>query len=227
MKLSRVLAAGLFAGHALSCGAIGFGTVEGRVVLTDGGTARSGASDVVVWLEGLHSSAALSGKETEMKSLHKRFVPRTVAVGTGQAVAFPNEDGIFHNVFSVSGENHFDLGLYRRGKSREKKFETSGLVRVYCNIHPQMIGYVRVVDSSFYAVTQSDGAFRFENVPEGPHTVKAWFDEAGEVSASVTVRPGARAPASLTLDASGFKPQPHKNKYGQDYPPPPPDEDRY
>ena len=227
MKLSKLLAAGLFAATVLPAAAAGFGTVEGRVVLTDSGSARSDASGVVVWVEGLHSAPPAAGKEPQMRSLHKKFVPRVVAVGTGEAVAFPNDDGIFHNVFSVSGDNHFDLGLYRRGKSKEKKFETPGLVRVYCNIHPQMIGYVRVVDSSFYAVTQEDGAFRFENVPEGAHTIKAWFDEAGEASAPVSVRPGARVSAGLTLDASGYKPQPHKNKYGQDYPPPPPDEDRY
>ena len=68
-------------------------------------------------------------------------------------VDFPNVDPIYHNVFSVSGGNRFDLGLYRSGSSKSQKFDETGLVRVYCNIHPQMVGFVMVVDSDFAAVT--------------------------------------------------------------------------
>jgi hypothetical protein len=130
-------------------------------------------------------------------------------------------------VFSVSGDNHFDLGLYRSGRSKEKTFAVPGLVRVYCNIHPQMVGYVRVVDSSFAAVTGPGGAFSFDGVPAGPRVVRAWCEQGGEASQPVVVHPGRTAEASISFDVSAFKPKPHKNKYGQDYPPPPPDEDRY
>lgn len=204
------------------------GRVEGRVALLDGGRPRPDASNVVVWIEATtvkvedHPAAGLT-----MTSEHKRFTPRVVAVETGRAVAFPNQDPIFHNVFSVSGENRFDLGLYRSGRSKEKTFAAPGLVRVYCNIHPQMVGYVRVVDSSFFTVTRADGAFAFDGVPTGARVVRAWCEPGGETSEPVVVHPRQTAPAALSFDVSAFKPQPHKNKYGQDYPPPPPDEDRY
>jgi len=202
------------------------GRIEGKVTLLDGGKARADASNVVVWIE----ATRVDGRTPplpKMTSEHKRFTPRVVAVEAGHLVAFPNDDPIFHNVFSVSGENHFDLGLYRSGRSKEKKFEVPGLVRVYCNIHPQMVGYVRVVDSSFAEVTGPGGAFSFDGVPAGSRVVRAWCEPGGETSQPVVVHAGQTAAAALAFDVSAFKPQPHKNKYGKDYPPPPPDEDRY
>ena len=109
---------------------------------------------------------AAKGADEELPQ--KRFDPRVVAVRKNATVEFPNADPIYHNVFSVSGANRFDLGLYRSGASKSKKFDEPGLVRVYCNIHPQMVGFVMVVDSDFVAVTGPDGAFRFESVPPGP-----------------------------------------------------------
>jgi len=202
------------------------GRIEGKVTLRDGGRPRSDASNVVVWIEATHVEALPAPGRT-MTSEHKRFTPRVVAVEAGRPVSFPNQDPIFHNVFSVSGENRFDLGLYRSGRSKEKTFAAPGLVRVYCNIHPQMVGYVRVVDSSFSTVTGPNGVFAFDGIPAGARVIRAWCEPGGETTEPVVVRPNQTASAALSFDVSAFHPQPHKNKYGQDYPPPPPDEDRY
>ncbi|HET9796098.1 MAG TPA: hypothetical protein VFS34_16740 [Thermoanaerobaculia bacterium] len=202
------------------------GRIEGKVTLLDGGRPRADASNVVVWVEATHGDER-SGALQTMTSEHKRFTPRVVAVEAGRAVSFPNQDPIFHNVFSVSGDNRFDLGLYRSGRSKEKTFVSPGLVRVYCNIHPQMVGYVRVVDSSFSTVTGAGGVFSFDGVPAGARVVRAWCEAGGETSEPIVVRAREAATAALAFDVSAYKPQPHKNKYGQDYPPPPPDEDRY
>src|SRR5712691_3380992 len=136
------------------------GRVSGSLELEKKGSLLADASSAVIWIEGLHRSAD-GFSRTAMKSERKRFTPRVVVVARQGAVDFPNVDPICHNVFSVSGMNRFDLGLYRAGASKEKKFEESGLVRVYCNIHPQMIGFIMVVDSDFAAVTGADGSFRF------------------------------------------------------------------
>ena len=76
----------------------------------------------------------------------KKFTPHVVAIPVGGTVDFPNKDPIFHNVFSVSGENRFDLDLYKKPKSGTWTPRLPGLVRVYCNIHPQMSAYVLVRD---------------------------------------------------------------------------------
>ncbi len=192
------------------------GVVEGRVVLVRAGAPLPDASNAIVWLEGLHGGgpAVANG---EMKSEQKKFAPRTIVVRRNGTVQFPNADTIYHNVFSVSGVNRFDLGLYRSGVSKEKKFEGPGLVRVYCNIHPQMVGFVMVVDSDFAAVTGPDGSFRFQGVPSGTHVLKVWHEEGGETQA--TAHGGSDAPLTIRLDVTNYKPLPHKNKYGKEYPP--------
>lgn len=225
MTLAVTLALALAAAAAApptAPGAAG-GSVAGRVTVVRKGSALADGSNAVVWIQGLKkrfSGARPEGPaRAEMKSQGKKFVPRVIAVEKSGEVQFPNVDPVYHNVFSVSPSNRFDLGLYRSGGSREKRFDESGLVRVYCNIHPQMVGFVMVVDSDFAAVTGPDGAFRFDGVPPGNWTVKAWHEEGGEGSAPVAARAGTESPVAIRLDASAFKSEPHKNKYGKDYPP--------
>lgn len=223
--LPELLASVLLA-TAASSGATG--GVSGKVTVTKAGAALPDASNAVIWIDGLNLPGAPAGVvKAEMKSEHKSFLPRIIAVPRNAAVDFPNVDPIFHNVFSVSPGNRFDLGLYRSGTSKPNVFHEPGLVRVYCNIHPQMVGFVMVVDSSFVAVTGKDGAFRFQGVPPGSYTVKVWHEEGGETQLPAKVRAGADTVLAFTLDASQFKAQSHKNKYGKDYPPPPPDNERY
>src|SRR5512143_3219278 len=208
--------ASVFLAFLLSAPAARAGTVAGRVVLVKDGKDLADASNSVVWIEGTHGGAAGRPSTGAMKSASKRFQPRVVVVSKHGTVEFPNADPIYHNVFSVSGGNRFDLGLYRSGASKRHRFDEPGLVRVYCNIHPTMVGFVQVVDSDYTAVTGAEGAFRFESVPPGTYQVRAWHEEAGETTAALHVRAGENASVELTLDASGFRPQPHKNKYGKD-----------
>src|SRR5215468_1453097 len=182
----------------------GGGTVAGKVLLVRSGAEVPDASNAVVWIEGARGGPAPS--TGTMKSEQKKFAPRVVVVRRSSTVQFPNADSIYHNAFSVSGQNRFDLGLYRSGASREKKFDEPGLVRVYCNIHPQMVGFVMVVDSDFAAVTGPDGAFRFEGVPPDSHVLKVWH-EGGETQAPVAAR-GSEGPLTVSLDVTSYRPLP-------------------
>ncbi len=197
------------------------GTVAGRVTLVKDGKELVDASSAVVWVEEASRPAGAPRPAAgQMKSASKRFQPRVIAVPKNATVDFPNADPIYHNVFSVSGANRFDLGLYRSGASKPKKFEEAGLVRVFCNIHPQMVGFVMVVDSDFVAVTGGNGAFELPGVPAGARVLKAWHEEAAaEVSVPITVRASGDAPVPIRIDVSAFRPEPHKNKYGKDYKP--------
>jgi plastocyanin len=193
------------------------GTVRGRVRVVDkDGRAAKDAADAVVWIDGpkVRSSRPASATVV-MKS--KAFVPRVVVVTVGGTVEFPNQDPVFHNVFSVSGENRFDLDLYKKPKSGVARFERPGLVRVYCNIHPQMSAFVLVRDNPFWARPAADGTFAIEGVPAGEWALTAWHERSGESSLRVSVPAEGDAEASLTLDASRFKRAPHKNKFGKDY----------
>jgi plastocyanin len=193
------------------------GTITGTVDLVDKpGRRPTDLTDVVVYLDGVKVKAKPDKASMVMKG--KAFIPRVVAVPVGGTVEFPNEDPIFHNAFSVSGPNRFDLALYKRPKSGAQTFQHPGVVKVYCNIHPQMSAVVMVVDNPFFARVQADGTFTLENVPAGRHRVRAWHERAGEATVEVTVTDKGTASAqALRLDATTYKRQQHKNKFGKDY----------
>ena len=93
-------------------------------------------SNIVIYVDGL--AVASAGEPVSMEMRKKQFAPRLVVVQKGGTVEFPNRDRIFHNTFSVSGENRFDLDLYKTPEVGRNTFEHVGVVRVYCNIHPQI-----------------------------------------------------------------------------------------
>lgn len=196
--------------------AAGAGSVTGRVQVVDkAGKAAADLGDTVVWIDDVKARPRPARATITMQG--KAFVPKVTVVPVGSTVDFPNQDPILHNVFSVSGENRFDLDLYKRPKSGSVTFQVAGLVRVYCNIHPQMSAIVMVRDNPFFAKAGPDGSFRIEGVPAGRHVLKAWHERGGESSTEVVVPGEGEVSAELRLDASTWKRAPHKNKYGKDY----------
>jgi plastocyanin len=193
------------------------GSVAGKVELLEkGGRPASDLSDVVVYLEGVRQKPDPVRATVVMRG--KAFAPHVVAVPVGGTVDFPNQDPIFHNAFSVSGDNRFDLELYKRPKVGSWTFKAPGVVRVYCNIHPQMSAVVLVRDNPYFTKAARDGAFALEQVPAGHYTLKAWHERAAiEASQEVSVPAEGRATAQLALDASGYRRVQHKNKSGRDY----------
>jgi len=193
------------------------GTVAGRVELIEkGGKKADDVSEAVVWIEGVKLQAKPVSAEIRMKG--KTFVPHVLAIPVGGTVKFPNDDSIFHNAFSVSGDNRFDLDLYKKPKTGAWTFQHPGIVRVYCNIHPQMSAIIVVRDNPFFTMVARDGRFALEGVPAGSYRVTAWHERADEISVDVVVPAEGQTTANLTLDASKFRRARHKNKHGQDYP---------
>ena len=143
---------------------------------------RKPAADVLVWLDAPGTAAAAKAAPVILDQRNLSFSPRVLAVRAGTTVEFPNNDRVFHNVFSFRDGKRFDLGLYPVGSSRRVTFDTPGLSRIYCNIHPNMAAYVMAVDSQYFAVSDRSGAFRIPAVPTGAYRYYAWRPGAGQVT---------------------------------------------
>ncbi|HXB56018.1 MAG TPA: hypothetical protein VN461_14635 [Vicinamibacteria bacterium] len=201
--------------------------LAGRIEIVDRDSKTVPGVGAVVWLPGVPPSLTVAKGPPTVASKDKRFEPHVVAVARGATVVFPNLDRILHNVFSRTPGAEFDLGLYHQGKSKDVRFITPGLVRIYCNIHSQMAGYVMVLDGADFAVVNENGLYRIDGVPEGRRELRIWHERAGETTVMVQVLSGGPTTMNLTLDASSYKEVPHKNKYGEEYPPVRRDDDRY
>jgi plastocyanin len=193
------------------------GQVAGRVQVRDaGGRAAPDLGDAVIYLEGRGPRGAAPARP-EMALDARQFRPRVLVVPAGTTVNFPNLDPFNHNVFS-SGETAFDLGLYGRGEARNRRFTRPGVVRVFCNIHPRMIGFIVVRDNGWHAQPAADGNFTIPDVPAGTYTLKVWHERAPEMTRTITVPAGGLTlDEPLALDASSYTFTQHRNKYGQEY----------
>jgi hemoglobin len=131
-------------------------------------------------------------KQRVMEQRGKAFEPHVMAVPVGSTVSFPTFDTIFHNVFSLSKNKAFDLGMYKNGQTREVTFDKPGIVRLGCNLHASMSAFLIVVDAPHYAVVGPDGAFAFKSLAPGKYKVQAWTERSGEpVTSELTVTAGA------------------------------------
>jgi len=133
---------------------------------------------VVVWIEGGHLPAPAPAAAT-LAQHRQRFEPEIVVVPAGSTVTFPNQDPIFHNVFSLSHARSFDLGYYSQGHTRSMEFRQPGVVQVYCHLHPNMYGAIVVVPSQYYAQPNKTGEFEIAGIPEGTYQLIAWHASAG------------------------------------------------
>jgi plastocyanin len=109
-----------------------------------------------------------------MDQRNRQFIPHVLPVQRGTAVTFPNSDNMRHHVYSFSPAKRFELKLYSGLPPQPIVFEESGEVVLGCNIHDQMIGYIYVVDSPFFAATESRGLARVGALPAGRYQVEVW-----------------------------------------------------
>lgn len=151
---------------------------------------RNVVEEVVVYLEGattghgIHPPAVISQRD-------KTFLPRVLPVRAGTSVSFPNDDRLFHNVFSLAKTNRFDLGRYNTGESRRQTFSKPGVVKLFCEIHPRMRGFIVVLDTDAFTVPDPAGRFRLSGLPDGAYTLVAWHPAFGPKTVPVQVGPRA------------------------------------
>lgn len=193
--------------------------LRGRVqLLAKGGKGPAKGIDVrqaLVWFEPAAGAAVRPASAPfVMTTKDKQFVPRLLTVPKGSRVVFPNQDVILHNVFSVSGGNAFDLGLYKRGPGKEATFKEPGLVRVFCNVHHAMVAYIWVLDTPFLVSPGADGSFALTGLPKGPGKLTVWHEQADPVTIDVQAPSNA---VSARLEIVRPRVPAHLDKAGKSY----------
>ena len=187
------------------------GTVKGTVTVK--GKAKH--DKVVIYLENVPGTPAVPKDHAVIKQKEKQFDPPLTIVVRGTTVDFPNEDKIFHNVFSVSRPARFDLGLYKSGTMKSVEMKRPGTVDVYCNIHPDMIAKVKVLENGFYTISDK-GTFHIDDVPPGEYPIVAWMPSGDEARGKVTIKAGEAAQVALEVTAVAKK-ESHTRKDGTPY----------
>jgi plastocyanin len=139
------------------------------------------------------------GARAVMDQRNESFVPNVLAIVAGTVVDFKNSDRTYHNVFSFTKGNRFDLGRYGRGRSKPVRFDRPGIVRVFCDIHSHMSAFILVFGHRFFAVTDAEGRYQIDGVPPGTYTLVAWNDGQARESRTVTVPEAAGVEADFVL----------------------------
>lgn len=125
------------------------------------------------------------------------FAPHVVAVQQGTTVEFLNSDNVAHNVFwtSVGGDKKagHNLGTWPKGEKRPFTFDKAGVVPLFCNVHPDMAGYIVVSPTPYFAETDDSGNYTIKDVPDGSYTLKVWHEGAKDQSKPVTVSGSTKA----------------------------------
>lgn len=144
-------------------------------------------SKVVVWFDASHGAPDTSERPRPvLDQRNLNFSPQVLAVRVGTTVDFPNNDRVFHNVFSFRDGKRFDLGVYPVGARKQVQFDRPGVSRLFCNIHPDMAAYVVAVNTPYFSVSDDEGEFTV-TLPAGTYTYHAWRAGAAELSGSVAV----------------------------------------
>jgi plastocyanin len=149
----------------------------------------------VVYLETAPQGAfeARERPPARLDQRHEAFFPYVLPVLVGTTVEFPNDDSTYHNVFSFSKTQRFDLGRYPRGQSKSVRFDRAGIVRVFCDIHAHMSAWILVFAHSYFATTAPDGRWHIDGVPPGTYRVAVWTDGEVRESREVVVPAGEAA----------------------------------
>jgi plastocyanin len=161
----------------------GTGVIKGSVTI--GGRPTG---DAVVSLEGIPRQAnapAAGASKAIIDQKDLTFRPRVIAVIVGKTVDFPNNDKTFHNVYSNSEAKKFDLGLYPSGQSRSVNFDKPGVVKILCNVHPNMEAYVVVKEHPFFSVSDARGNYSINTAPLGKYRIEVWHPQYGSKSVPV------------------------------------------
>ncbi len=190
--LASGLAAVLLVAHPRAAGTSITGTVKA--------TGLASSADAVVYVQQAQGTFKAATETMDQKKM--QFIPHVLPVVAGSTVKFVNSDPTPHNVFSPDNEK-YNLGTWPQGQSKDYVFnKCTKFPCVYtqlCRVHPEMEGYVVVLQNPYYAVTDREGKYEIKDVPPGTYTVAVWHPKLKGAPKPVTVEAAKPAVADFTL----------------------------
>jgi len=177
-------------------GAAGANEIKGKVSVQG----IKSAANIAVYVDAIPDKKFEAPKEhTVIDQRKMSFIPHVVAVQQGTTVEFLNSDSVGHNVYwpSISGNKNLkhNLGTWPQGEKKPFQFNDLGVASLLCNVHPEMSGYVVIVPTPYFAVTDKDGNFEIKDIPAGKYTLKTWSEDGKPTTQAVEV-----STASTTVD---------------------------
>jgi len=165
-------------------------------------------SNVVIYLENAPPLAdkQLAGGPPQIIQQGETFIPHVLPILKGTKVDFPNDDPIFHNVFSLSGTRTFDLGRYPQGESRSVTFEQAGIVPVFCHLHSNMSAVILVLENPYFAVPDGEGRYSIDGIPEGTYTLVGWHERSERVEQQVSIVAGESVELNIVIPIEDEEP---------------------
>ena len=174
------------------------GSLSGTVKVT--GLASS--ADAVVYVQQAPGTFAPPAKPVDMDQRKMQFIPHVLPIVAGTVVRFLNSDPTPHNVFSPDNEK-YNLGTWPQGQTKDHTFAACAKVPCtyvqLCRVHPEMEGYIVVLQNPFFAVTNKEGHYVIENVPPGIYSLAVWHAKGKAQPKPVTVEAGRAAAVDFTL----------------------------
>ena len=170
--------------------------LRGRVSLGVPGVPLAAVAPIVVYLEPIDGARAAAGGAPRMARMRQHdahFSPPFLVVAAGTSVEMANDDAIYHNVFSYSHPNDFDLGLYPAGETRTLVLKHTGVVKLYCSIHESMNATILVAPSPWFDVVDAKGGYAMTGVRPGRYRAVVWAERLPATTRVIEV--GARSRA--------------------------------
>jgi plastocyanin len=175
--------------------------IRGRVMLDISELSLSSLGPIVVYLEPGPGQTSTVPADSPVQIIQKgaQFHPSFLVIEVGRTLEMPNADAIYHNVFSYSRPNNFDLGIYPTGESRSVTFRSPGVVKTYCSIHETMNATILVAPSRYHTIAGTDGRFALDGLPAGSWILRSWSERFPDTEQTIELKDGETAVFEIRL----------------------------
>ncbi|MBI3302193.1 MAG: carboxypeptidase regulatory-like domain-containing protein [Deltaproteobacteria bacterium] len=161
---------------------------------------NKGIQNVVVSISNIQKGKKLPEAGATLDQKDCRYAPHVVLSPAGAELMIVNSDGILHNIHTQSTKNPpFNKAQPKFRPKMTEKFAQPETVKLTCDAHGWMSGWLIVQDHPYYTLTDANGAFKLTDVPPGDYEIKFWHETLGETTQKVSVKAKEEAKVSVEM----------------------------